>query len=316
MPCEIAKPAWPQGKRFAFTIVDDTDKSTVQNVGPVYDFLSELGLRTTKTIWPIAPLGPPRIGGQSLEDPDYRLWVLGLKDRGFEIALHGASDETSTRERVLRGLNYFREVIGQDPRLHANHTGQVESIYWGRARLDGVPKVIYQWAWRLTKGEDQFHGQREGGPYFWGDLCRDRIMYVRNLVFREINTLKVDPLMPYHDPRRPYVRYWFSSSDGASVPSFCRLISEANQDRLLEEGGACIAYTHFGNGFWRDSRLDPEFARLMRRLANLPGWFVPASRLLDYLGEVRGWQVVDEDRRKLDRMQWSWLLQKLRHGKS
>ena len=179
-----------------------------------------------------------------------------------------------------------------------------------------MPKVIYQWAWRLTKGEDQFHGHSEGGPYFWGDLCRDRIMYVRNLVFREINTLKVDPLMPYHDPRRPYVRYWFSSSEGASVHSFCQLISEANQDRLLEEGGACIAYTHFGNGFWRDSRLDPEFTRLMRRLANLPGWFVPASRLLDYLGEVRGWQVVDEDRRKLDRMQWRWLLQKLRHGKS
>ena len=121
---------------------------------------------------------------------------------------------------MLRGLNCFREVIGQDPRLHANHTGQVESIYWGRARLDGVPKVIYQWAWRLTKGEDQFHGHSEGGPYFWGDLCRDRIMYVRNLVFREINTLKVDPLMPYHDPRRPYVRYWFSSSEApVSIPS-------------------------------------------------------------------------------------------------
>jgi len=57
---------------------------------------------------------------------------------------------------------------------------------------------------------------------------------------------------------------------------------------MLEEGGACIAYTHFGTGFWRDSRLNPEFARLMRRLANLPGWFVPASRLLDYLGKVRG----------------------------
>ena len=72
IPGEIAKPGWPQGKRFAFTIVDDTDMSTVENVGPVYDFLSELGLRTTKTIWPIAPLGPPRTGGQSLEDPDYR----------------------------------------------------------------------------------------------------------------------------------------------------------------------------------------------------------------------------------------------------
>ena len=281
IPCEIAKPAWPQGKRFAFTIVDDTDHSTVENVVPVYDFLSELGLRTTKTIWPLTPLGPPRTGGQSLEDPDYRRWVLELKDRGFEIALHGASDETSTRERVLRGLNYFREVIGQDPRLHANHTGQVESIYWGRARLDGVPKAIYHWAWRLTKGEDQFYGHREGSPYFWGDLCRDRIMYVGNLVFPEINTLKVDPLMPYHDRWRPYVRYGFSSSAGATVRSFCQLVSEANQDRLLEEGGACIAYTHFGVGFWRDGHLDPEFARLMRRLANLPGWFVPAFRLLD-----------------------------------
>ena len=131
IPCEIAKPAWPQGKRFAFTIVDDTDRSTVENVGPVYDFLSELGLRTTKTIWPLAPLGPPRSSGQSLEDPDYRRWVLELKDRGFEIAMHGTSDETSTHERVLRGLNYFQDVIGQDPRLHVNHTGQVESIYWG-----------------------------------------------------------------------------------------------------------------------------------------------------------------------------------------
>src|SRR5271165_313130 len=44
IPGEIAKPAWPQGKRFAFTIVDDTDRSTVENVGPVYDFLLELGL--------------------------------------------------------------------------------------------------------------------------------------------------------------------------------------------------------------------------------------------------------------------------------
>ena len=137
----------------------------------------------------------------------------------------------------------------------------------------------------------------------------------RNLVFPEINTLKVDPLMPYHDRWRPYVRYWFSSSEGATVHSFCQLISEANQDRLLEEGEACIAYTHFGNGFWRDGCLDPEFTRLMRRLANLPGWFVPASRLLDYLGEVRGCEI-DGDRRRLDRMQWRWLLHKLRHSRS
>ena len=215
------KPSWPEGKRFAFTIVDDTDESTEENARPVYDFLSELGLRTTKTIWPLAPQGPSYAGGRCLEDPEYRRWIMDLRDRGFEIALHGVSDETSTRGRILRGLDYFREVMGEDPRLHANHMGQAESIYWGAARLDNLPSAIYRWAWRLTKGEMVFHGHREGDAHFWGDLCHDRIKYVRNFVFRDINTLRMDPLMPCHDKRRPYVRYWFSSSEGADVSSFC-----------------------------------------------------------------------------------------------
>ena len=44
---------WPEQRKFAFTIVDDTDKATVENVKPVYDFLAESGIRTTKTAWPI-----------------------------------------------------------------------------------------------------------------------------------------------------------------------------------------------------------------------------------------------------------------------
>ena len=44
---------FPQGKRFAFTIVDDTDVATVANVKPLYDLLHELGFRTTKTVWPL-----------------------------------------------------------------------------------------------------------------------------------------------------------------------------------------------------------------------------------------------------------------------
>ena len=41
---------WPNGKRFAFTIIDDTDKSTVENIKPVYDYLYSHGLKTTKTV--------------------------------------------------------------------------------------------------------------------------------------------------------------------------------------------------------------------------------------------------------------------------
>lgn len=310
------KIAWPQGKRFAFTIIDDTDLSNSENTGPVYDFLYDNGFVTTKTVWPLSPQGCPTGGGDSLEDQSYRDLILGLKTKGFEIALHGVSDESSIRSRVIEGLKKFKDVIGYAPRIHVNHTGQADCLYWGADRFDGAMKQIYNFARkRLIKSDSKFYGQMEDSAYFWGDVCRETITFVRNFVFNDINTLKADPLMPYHDPRKPYVRYWFSGSAGHDVEGFCRLLNERNQDKLLEEGGACIAYTHLAFGFYRDGRLNPRFVELMRRLAGLPGWFVPVSTLLDYVGEQRGWQNVgDNNKYTLSEMQWKWLLQKIKRG--
>ena len=291
------KIVWPEGKRFAFTIIDDTDRSNVENIGPVYDFLYENGFITTKTVWPLSPQGSPIVGGDSLEDQSYRDLILDLKAKGFEIALHGVSDKSSTRLRVIEGLEKFKEVIGNAPRIHANHTGQADSLYWGEDRFDGAMKRIYTFARKyLMKSDSKFYGHMENSDYFWGDLCGETITFVRNFVFTDINTLKMDPLMPYHDSQRTYVPYWFSASAGLEVEEYCRLLNERNQDKLLEEGGACIAYTHLAFGFYRDGRLNPRFVELMRRLAGLPGWFVPVSTLLDYIGERRGWLKVGDDR--------------------
>jgi hypothetical protein len=310
-----SKIAWPQGKRFAFTIIDDTDLSTVENIGPVYDFLYENGFVTTKTVWPLTPQGEPIGGGDSLEDRRYRDLILDLKTRGFEIALHGISDESSARPRVIEGLKKFKEIIGYAPRIHVNHTGQAECLYWGGDRFDGSMKLIYNLARKyLMKSDSKFYGQVENSSYFWGDLCQETVSFVRNFIFNDINTLKMDPLMPYHDPKRPYVQRWFSASAGYNLEEFCQLLNESNQDRLLEEGGACIAYTHLAFRFCQSGRLNPRFVELMRRLAGLPGWFVPVSTLLDYIGEQKGWKTVSNNRYALSRMQWRWLLQKIRRG--
>ena len=37
---------------------DDTDGVTMQNTPPVYEFLADLGLRTTRSVWPIASARP------------------------------------------------------------------------------------------------------------------------------------------------------------------------------------------------------------------------------------------------------------------
>jgi len=302
---------WPEDKQFAFTIVDDTDRSTVANVSAVYEFLHDLGFATTKTVWPMEPVTQPRTGGQSLEDREYRDWILELQAKGFEIAMHGIADGSSNRDRVIAGLSRFADVLGGTPRIHVNHVGQRECLYWGSERFDGMVRFLYALKQRLNRSNfgEGSSGHDESSSFFWGDLCLEKITYVRNLVFEEINTLKMDSLMPYHDPRRPYVPYWFSSSDGSGVDRFCHLISEANQDRLAAEGGACIVYTHLGSTFWEEGKLNQRFKSLMRRLSSLSGWFVPASTLLDYVGERRGWQTVG-DRKQLRRMQRTWLVQK------
>jgi hypothetical protein len=311
-----SKIMWPAGKKFAFTIVDDTDWATVENVGPVYDFLLKNGFLITKTVWPLAPPEGAKLRGLSLEDDDYRKWILDLKDRGVEIALHGISDRSSTRAKIVEGLERFREIIGHAPRMHINHSEQEDCIYWGAERFDGATKHIYRFIQeRLLKYKQKYHGHVEDSPYFWGDLCQETVTFVRNLVFFEINTLKMDPLMPYHDSRRPYVPFWFSSSAGPHVEEFCKLLSEDNQDRLVEEGGACIVYTHFAFNFLKDGQLNPRFVELMRRLAKLPGWFAPASTLLNYIGEQRGWQVVKDDRKALRRMGRKWLIERIKRNR-
>ncbi len=304
---------WPEGKRFAFTIVDDTDGATVENVGPLYEHLYARGILTTKTVWPLAPKQEPLFGGGTLEDEDYREWVLGLEARGFEIAFHGATDHSSPRAETLRALDYFREVIGHDPVMHINHFGQAEGMYWGDARLDGLPRQIYRAVNRVMRRDRSFGGHVEGSEFFWGDLCKQRTRYVRNFVFEHIDTLERDPLMPYHDARRPYVPYWFSASSAPGYGAFCEMLSEENQDKLAASGGACILYSHLAFGFVEDGRPKPRFVELIDRLSAMQGWFVPASTLLDFLAAQPGWRP-EADRKALQRMQRRWLTDRLRHG--
>ncbi|MEZ5356560.1 MAG: hypothetical protein R2762_28325 [Bryobacteraceae bacterium] len=285
--------------------MDDTDRSTVENTKPIYDLLGECGFRTTKTVWPLEPTGHRITGGDTLENAQYRDWALDLQKQGFEIAIHGATDYSSPRPRVAAAFDRFRETFGADPSVHVNHVGQVEGLYWGSTRFDPPVSWLYS-QYRRGRGSNTYLGSDESSPYFWGDICRSRVKYVRNFVFAGINTLSYDPLMPYHDPARPYVRYWFSSSYGSGAKRFISLLSEANQDQLAAEGGACIVYTHLGSGFYP---VQAEVKRLLVRLSRMGGWYVPATQLLDHLGDQRGWADTSRHRFTHQRMQWSWLWQ-------
>jgi hypothetical protein len=275
---------FPEGKRFAFTIVDDTDVATVANVKPMYELLYELGFRTTKTVWPVdCPEGSPNFSSsQTLEDADYRNFVVDLQQKGFEITWHGATMETSRRARTIDALQRFRDIFGAYPRIHLNHAVNRENVYWGPGRLDS-PLLRAVIARFTGKHAGYFTGHVKDSPFWWGDHCAKHLMYGRNLTTNDINTASFNPSMPYRDPARPLISWWFSSSDAEDVAEFNELIHPRRQERLQRDGGFCVVATHFGKDFVRDGVVNPVTRARLEELSQRPGWFTTTGQLLDWL---------------------------------
>lgn len=305
---------WPDGKSFAFTIFDDTDLGTVENLAPVYDLFLNSGIRSTKSVWVLPGTEPPALnGGETCDNPEYLKWVLGLQKAGVEIGWHNATFHSSRRPETLEGMKRFNEMFGHYPRSMANHTVNKEGIYWGEQRLGGWRRATYN---VMTKGKGRGHyeGHLPGSEYFWGDLCKSHIKYVRNFVMGDINTLKTCPWMPYVDPARPYVNAFFASSEGGDVGDFCKTISEENQDRLEAEGGCCIMYAHCGMGFWQDGAVNPKLKALVQRLSRKNGWFAPVTDVLDHIKSQRGLTTLNMLSRT--NLECRWLSHKVRVGAS
>ncbi len=301
---DTPRPSWPGGAPFAFTIVDDTDKTTLENGPLVYDVLTQLGVRVTKTVWPVAPAGAPRTGGSTCDDPDYLRWVLELQAAGHEIGFHNASDHPSTRDQTLAALDRFKELFGHDPRIGADHSANIEAMYWGPERLTGARSRMYR---AISPRLWDHHGRSEGhdpsSPYFWGDLCRDRIDYWRNFTFATSDVLAACPL-PYHDPARPLVRWWYAATHAPHRDPFLAAITPDRLDGLERGGGACILYTHFGTNFVWEGELDPRFAPAMQAVAARGAWFAPVSEVLDYLRSEQGDHVITDDERAAMERRW------------
>ncbi len=277
----MRKIKWPDNHDFAFTIIDDTDGATVRNVKPVYDYLFEKGIITTKTCW----VYPSRnvYTGECLEDESYRNFLLDLSQKGFEIGFHNAGSGGFKRDETIAAFTKFKEIFGNYPGLHINHSNNIENIYWGSKRFSGLVKWIY----RIKRNEVQSLGDDENSEYFWGDICKENVKYIRNRTFSGINTLKEDHRLVYKETgKKKYSNYWFSSSDGMRLDAFLKLLTKENIDRLEMEKGLCIVYTHFAYDFVDDNgNLSEDFKSVIDYIASKNGWFVPASQILDYVLE-------------------------------
>lgn len=304
---------FPDGRRFAFTILDDTDDSTLENVRPIYERLRSLGLRTTKTVWPMdCPEGSRNyFAADTLQRPEYLAFVKELVRDGFELASHGATMEGSVRERTEAGLVFLEREFGHLPRLHANHGENMENLRWGFERFQSpLVRPLVRLLGRHPR--DRFTGERRDSPYYWGDLFTRHFDYLRNFTFHDLDVLEHDPAMPYRLASTPEVRGWFSTTDVPDVGAFKRLVKRETLDALETRGGVCILSTHLGKGFVKDGRVDPQVDAMLEYVASKPGWFVPVSTLLDHLRAERGDHDTPLGALALARLELRFLLSELR----
>lgn len=287
---------YPAGYDFAFTITDDPDDGWLEQKEIVYDFLCSLNMKTSIGVWLFdnkkgSGDSPYYRQGISLENTELLKYTMGLKNKGFEIFLHTASGGNDRREETIRGFEKYKETFGRYPEHWINHSTNYENIYWGYKRFNNT---IMRCLYRLYSNA-MFYGDDNNSDYFWGDYCLKYIKYVRGWATDNLNTLAVNQSMPYHDHHKPYVKYWYGNSDGATCYKFNKLISVKNVDRLVNEQGTAIVYTHFASGFVdKDGKLNSKTKRLLSYIAkHKNGWFVPVSTILDRFIAIKKIKVID-----------------------
>lgn len=271
--------------KFTFSIIDDTDDSTLENTKPIYDFLFEKGIKITKTVWVYPPRDEPS-SGDSLQRPEYLEFIRDIKSKGFEIGLHNVGSGNYTREEILRGLEEFKEKLGEYPKIHINHSYNPDSIYGGSKRFN------WPFNWIVKKMYPQyagvFQGEIENSKYFWGDKHKEIIQFNRNHEIRHLNTTRFDNYMPYIDPNRSeYSNYWFSATFAANQWVFNHLVTRKSIKKLEKQNGTCIIFTHLGY-FMKDGKINPGFVERINMLSsNTNGNYIPVSNVLKNIADNR-----------------------------
>src|SRR5262245_48684897 len=236
---------FPYGKTFAVAFVDDTDMATLPKIAPVYRCLDEHGIRSTKTVWTLPASAPSGslpycyAGTTTLQDRDYRRYCERLQGRGYEIAMHTASGGDNVRERTIEAYERFEAIFGHPPHTNIMHGRNRDNLYWGKhsVRHPLLRRIVGAFE------PQSFFGHRPDSEYFWGDVCQAKTRYVRVFDTLETNTLAFDPAMPYHDPAKPHVPWWFSASF-TNGWNFATLLACEKLEALRSQRGASIVHLH------------------------------------------------------------------------
>jgi hypothetical protein len=224
--------------RGAFTLVltNDPDHGKTEDYARVFRGLNALGLKVTTAVFCTLEDDGSELARHcrpaethTLADPAYRDLMLELHSQGHEIAFHGFSQVSNTREKFLEGLDIFRATFGHDPFTYIEHGGNPQTHPPGMCKRETL----------AVEGMDPH------SPYHVADIIRQRIGCVwawHDLLIDKSRALKADEL--FH--RRDGVLFLRRTP--------MHLLDAVMRD-LARGGGVFVGYTHFGyEGYPKEHR--------------------------------------------------------------
>ena len=276
----------PLSYRAGISIADDPDNGTFKAFRKIYDLLLDLNFPTTRAMW-VYPneqkTGIPNLNvsffAPLLTEKKCLEYCKKLNEHGFEICLHGASCGNNSREKTIEALKYLENNISGCT-SYICHSKNAENLYWDT-------KVAHSKILKYLLGfytSNHCFGEISCSPYFWGDICRERIKYIRLFRTRNLNTLSFNPSMPYHIFDKPYVNYWYSATKGY-IPN---LLRPENLEMLCEENGLGILYQYMHKYVNNSNEINPAVKESLIRVADHSGILIkPVSWMLDRLKQFQ-----------------------------
>ncbi len=117
-----------------FVLTNDPDHGQTENYKKIFRELSKKNIFVTTAVFCTLKDDKSFLARHcfknethTLDDLSFRKLMLSIKDEGHEIAYHGYSQVSDTREEFSKGLEIFHHVFKEYPKVYIEHGGHPKS---------------------------------------------------------------------------------------------------------------------------------------------------------------------------------------------
>ena len=221
---------------FNFIMTNDPDHGITKEYIPIFKELTNIGVKVSTAVfckieefdeYPNEPksLAKHCHKGEthSLENPAYKDLMLEIKDLGHEIAFHGYSQISNTREQFEMGLDIYKDVFGEYPFVYMEHGGNPKKHPVSMCKKETL----------------DMYGKDKNSKYYIWDIIKEKIgcVWAHHQLIDDDNSFKKNHELFYEEDGVLMFRRYRMCKLESMIESN---IGKFNKDNIF------IGYTHFG----------------------------------------------------------------------